>query len=81
MTVGTDIGMSAAPQASTPTPTPGHDLWNDVDFSTIPLPTALRIQRAMMADNIAAAEANLQMLRISAALFDLRFGFTRNFPA
>lgn len=64
---------------STPTPTPAaeHDLWSDVDFSTIPLPTALRIQRAMLADNIAAAEANLQMLQTAARLFDLRFGFTR----
>lgn len=66
---------------STPAPIAEHDLWNDVDFSTIPLPTALRIQRAMMADNIAAAEANLQLLRTTAALFDLRFGLTRNFPA
>ncbi len=65
---------------STPAPTVEHDLWQDVDFSTIPLPTALRIQRAMMADNIAAAEANLKLLRLSAALFDLRFGFTRSFP-
>lgn len=79
MTVGMDNGMSTAPQVSTPAP--GHDLWNDVDFSTIPLPTALRIQRAMMADNIAAAEASLKLLRTTAALFDLRFGFTRSFPA
>ena len=68
---------------SQPTPAPviPHDLWNDVDFSTIPLPTALRIQRAMMADNIAAAEANLEMLKTAARLFDLRFGFTRGVTA
>ena len=58
-----------------------HDLWADVDFSTIPLPTALRIQRAMMADNIAAAQANLEMLQTAARLFDLRFGFTRGVTA
>ena len=56
---------------------PEHDLWADVDFSTMPLATALRVQRAMMADNVAAAEANLQMLQTAARLFDLRFGFTR----
>lgn len=54
-----------------------HDLWADVDFSTMPLTTALRIQRAMMADNVVAAEANLQMLQVAATLFDLRFGFAR----
>ena len=66
---------------STPAPIAEHDLWNDVEFSTIPLPTALRIQRAMMADNIAAAEANLEMLQTAARLFDLRFGFTRGVTA
>ncbi|GKT16996.1 hypothetical protein AVHY2522_13685 [Acidovorax sp. SUPP2522] len=65
--------MSSALPA--PEPTAEHDLWEDVDFSTIPLPTALRIQRAMMADSVAAAEANLQMLQAAARLFDLRFGF------
>ena len=65
----------------TPTPGDAHDLWNDVDFSTIPLPTALRIQRAMMADNIATAQANLEMLQTAARLFDLRFGFTRGVTA
>lgn len=71
--------MSSAQQ--TPMPAAEHDLWNDVDFSTIPFPTALRIQRAMMADNIAAAQANLEMLQTAARLFDLRFGFTRGVTA
>lgn len=64
--------MNAA--APTTTPVAERDLWEDVDFSTMPTTTALKVQRAMLADSIVLAQVNVQLLQAAAALFDVKFG-------